>query len=251
MSKLELIEESPQIRAPRSLSYSQYAKQFDQMCELLPVYQDNIDYLIELLPEIDLPENAQICDLGAGTGNFICALAEVIPSARFTHVDMDPEMNARAESKYQGIPAANVEIIEDYIERVELPDNYFDLIICVNALNTAPPQLPVLRQMRRWLRPNGTLFLIDFGRKQRVLDWGWYIFRNTIKRHGINRYLRALVENREALRQNRLAARDQDRGVMWQHSLAEFQDLVNKAGFRIEKSGTCYRDYCDMVVAKA
>lgn len=233
----------------QALEYGQYATQFDKMCELIPVYQENIDFLIDLLPKLSLPENANICDLGAGTGNFVCAMAEVMPSASFIHVDSDPVMNAYAREKYSRKGIQNVEVIEDYIQRARFRDREFDLIVCVNALNTAAPQLPVLRQIGRWLKTSGTLFLIDFGRKQRVLDWGWYILRNTLKRYGVSRYMRALIENREAIRQNRRASKDQANGSMWTHSMEEFQALVVEAGFRIEDSKTCYRGYCDLVVA--
>lgn len=234
----------------RQLSYAEYAKHFDQMCELLPVYQDNIDYLLDLVPKLELPDNPKICDLGAGTGNYICALSDVLPNARYVHVDMDSNMNNRARKKYQERGLFNVEIVEDYIERINFPEGEFDLIVCVNALNTAPPQLPVLRRMRRCLRTDGTLFLIDFGRKQRVLDWGWYILTNTLRTHGMTKYIKAILENREALKQNRHAKKDQANGLMWTHTLKEFSALVTQAGFDIKTARTCYRGYCDLVVAK-
>jgi ubiquinone/menaquinone biosynthesis C-methylase UbiE len=235
--------------AQRHLSYAEYANHFDQMCELLPVYQENIEYLVKLIPTLNLPENPTICDLGAGTGNYICALSDTLPKAKYVHVDLDTNMNSFAEQKYRTKGLIDVEIVEDYIERVEFPEGTFDLIICVNALNTAAPQLAVLRQARRWLRPNGTMFIIDFGRKQRVLDWGWYIFTNTLRNHGVLRYIKAVVENREAVKQNRHAARDQKNGLMWTHTLREFKALVTQAGFSITTAKTCYRGYCDLVVA--
>jgi ubiquinone/menaquinone biosynthesis C-methylase UbiE len=213
----------------RRLSYAEYAKHFDQMCELL---------------------NPKICDLGAGTGNYICAMSDVLPNARYVHVDMDKNMNDRARMKYKEKSLSDIEIIEDYIERVEFPEGEFDLVVCVNALNTTAPQLPVLRQMRKSLGPNGTLFLIDFGRKQRVLDWGWYILTNTLRTHGMARYIKAILENREAVKQNRHARKDQKSGLMWTHTLQEFSDLVTQAGFKITTAKTCYRGYCDLVVAR-
>jgi ubiquinone/menaquinone biosynthesis C-methylase UbiE len=219
------------------------------MCALLPVYQENIDYLLSILPQLQLPQNPKICDLGAGTGNYITALANKLPNANFVHLDMNKTMNAYARQKYLENRISSVRVIEDYIERVEFPDDEFDLVICINALNTASPQLPVLQKVKRWLKPDARLFLIDFGRKQRVLDWGWYILKSALKRGTLNAYIKALSSNREAIKQNRLAARDQSRGYMWTHTLSEFQNLVSEAGFDIDVARTCYRGYCDMIVA--
>ena len=234
----------------RQLSYSDYASHYDQMCALLPVYQDNIDFLLGILPQLELPQHPRICDLGAGTGNYVAALAKKLPDASFVHVDMNASMNAHARQKYEENDVSSVRIVEEYIERVDFPEAEFDLVICINALNTASPQLPVLQKVKRWLKPDAKLFLIDFGRKQRVLDWGWYIFRTAVKSGGLGNYVKALTNNREAIRQNRLAAKDQSRGVMWTHTLSEFQDLVSQAGFDIDIATTCYRGYCDMIVGR-
>jgi len=235
----------------RLLQYQKYAPQFDEMCELVPAYQENIGFLLELLPELDLVEDAKICDLGAGTGNFICALADKMPNAHYTHLDMDPVMNSHAALKYQQRGLARYQIIEAPIQTASFETHQFDLIICVNALNTAPPQLPVLRLIRSWLHPKGTFFLIDFGRQQRVFDWTWYMFRNTYTSHGLGRVFKALWNNREAIRQNRRAREDQKAGRMWTHTTSELCELVIEAGFKIKRSQTCYRGYCDLVVAES
>ena len=234
----------------RLLEYGKYAPQYDEMCELVPAYQENIDILLELIPRLDLGDHPNICDLGAGTGNYICAMAEVLPHAKFTHVDADPVMNAYARGKYEKLGLDNCEILESYIQTVNFQNESFDLIVCVNALNTAPPQLPVLRLIRGWLKDGGTLFLIDFGRQQKTLDWTWYMFKHTYKAHGIGRIVKAFWNNREAIRQNRKARLDQKAGRMWTHTTEEFIAVVARAGFQIEYSGTCYRDYSDIVIAR-
>jgi ubiquinone/menaquinone biosynthesis C-methylase UbiE len=232
------------------LQYQKYATQFDEMCELVPAYQENIDLLLKVISDLDLPERPRICDLGAGTGNFVCAMAELLPNAHFTHLDSDMTMNAYAASKYQKHGIANWEIVESYIQTASFAENSFDLIVCVNALNTAPPQLPVLRMIRRWLNDDGTLFLIDFGRPQKTLDWTWYMFKHTYKTHGIGRVFKALWNNREAIRQNRRARQDQKAGRMWLHSTEEFGNIVAKAGYSVDELGTCYRNYSDLVIAR-
>ena len=233
----------------RRLDYNRYAPQFDRMCAITPAYQELVESLIEHLPAFNLDEDAEICDLGAGTGNFILAMAECFPDANFTHLDMDGKMNSFARHKYEQVGLKNFSIIEDQIQRAKFDANSFDLIVCVNSLNTAPPQLQVLRMMRTWLKDGGHLFLIDFGREQKVVDWTWYIVKHLYQTHGVGQVLRSFWENREAIRQNRRARLDQKDGLMWTHSTSELGSIVTEAGFSVEKLQSCYRDYSDLVIA--
>jgi len=230
-------------------NWSRYASQYDDMVGFLPVYQDNIDSLLEALPSFELPENPRICDLGAGTGNFIIALQEVLPDATFTHVDLDPVMNETARHKYAERDM-NVDIVEDYIQRIDFDAGAFDLIICVNALCHAAPQDITLRRMKRWLTKDGTLFVIDFGRPVRLMDWGWYIFSNAVSKIGFINYLKAVVRNRHTFIQNRRAKKGQSEGAMWTHSLKEFEATLSNAGFKLADSRQCYRGYCDFAICK-
>lgn len=229
--------------------WSKYASQFDEMCDLIPAYQDNIDALISAIPDFDLPPNPRICDLGAGTGNFVIAMNNVLPGATFTHVDLDPIMNETARAKYgeRGIDAT---VVENYIQRLDFDPNSFDLIVCVNALCHAAPQEITLRRMKEWLKDDGTLFVIDFGRPVRLMDWGWYIFSNAVNRVGFLNYLRALVRNRETFIQNRRAKKGQAEGAMWTHTKEEFESVITSAGFDLIVSKPCYRGYCDMAICK-
>ena len=233
----------------RSLEYSKYARQYDSMCELIPAYQENIDFLTSRLASFELPGSPRVLDLGAGTGNYIAALHQHLPNASFVHLDADERMNEFARRKYDELPRANVEIVQDYMQRASFTEQEFDLVVSVNALNTAFPQTLMLRRMCSWLKRSGTLFLIDFGRRQRTFDWSWYIFSNTVKRYGLKKFVSALVENREGIAQNRKATKDQDSGLMWLHSHDQFLSAVQSAGFLVRESDVCYRGYCDRVVA--
>jgi ubiquinone/menaquinone biosynthesis C-methylase UbiE len=234
----------------RRLDYNKYAPQFDRMCAITPAYQEIIDLLLESLPLFKLDPRSSICDLGAGTGNFTLALADSFPEASYTHLDMDEKMNAYARHKYEQVGLSNVRIVEEQIQRAQFEAQSFDLVVCVNALNTAPPQLQVLSMIHKWLKPGGHLFLIDFGREQRVVDWTWYIVKHLYRTQGVGQVLKSFWENREAIRQNRRARLDQKDGLMWTHSTEELGRVVEEAGFRVSKLQSCYRDYSDLVIAE-
>ena len=69
------------VQAGNGLDWDAYAEYYDSMCEVNPSYGENIDLLTGYIDKWMLGDNPTICDLGAGTGNYIRALAERIPDA--------------------------------------------------------------------------------------------------------------------------------------------------------------------------
>lgn len=232
------------------MDWHAYAEHYDLMCDLNPSYQENLRSLATRLVSWDLPENAEICDLGAGTGNYIRLMCRLLPNARFTHVDFDNKMNDLARRKYALAQIGDVNVVKNYAQRVQFPNNSFDLIVCVNALYAISPQRPLLNNIRSWLKPEGKFFVIDFGRKQRVLDWTFYLFRESLKNHRVGTYVKALVEGREVIRQNRRSTRGQSTGRYWMHSTADFGSALVECGFEIEELFECYRGYSDLAVCR-
>lgn len=232
-----------------NLKWSRYAPFYDEMCTFIPAYQENIDTLLEVLPSLNLPEQPKILDLGAGTGNYIVAVSEALPGASFTHLDVDPVMNDAARDKYTELDIDAV-VVQKYIQRADFAPSSFDLIICVNALCHAAPQVPVLRRISTWLKPKGKMFVIDFGRPVRIFDWLWYVFQNAVRNVGVVPFVKALVRNRQTVFQNRRAKKDQKQGSMWLHTPEEFRDTLERGAFDLIESRTCYRGYCDMAICQ-
>ena len=230
------------------IDWDAYATQYDLMAKFNPSYHENISLLRSSLPNWNIPSEGTICDLGAGTGNYIAALSRILPDAEYYHVDFDEVMNEIARDKYRKIGLESVHFLEDYIQRIDFPDDKFDLIICVNALYAMSPQMAVLRKIHRWLKPSGRLFLIDYGRRTRMMDWGWYMLKSLIRDHGIAECARFFLNSAEVVRQNRQGSKHQLNGGYWLHTTNEFGDTLAKAGFVIDDLRLCYRDYCDLAV---
>ena len=234
----------------RLLEYALYANQFDHLHQYNPAYHQLMDHLASCLPVFGLGTRPTICDLGAGTGNFIVQLYQHLEEARFVHVDKDPEMNRIASRKYSHFGIENVEFIEGFIQQAKFGAGRFDLILCVNSLNTTPPQDKTIEMMYSWLKPGGWLYLVDFGRKQNVYDWVIYCAMNAVRMDGVREMLRYARGCTEAFKQNRNARKDQRAGDMWVHSMSELEALVRNSGFVVEYSSECYRGYSDMVIAQ-
>lgn len=232
------------------IDWDAYASQYDLLAKYNPSYRENIELLRSMLKEFDLGDEPAICDIGAGTGNYICALAKDIPGATFCHVDADQKMNAVAKSKYAASGVKNVEVHGVSALDADFETGSFDLIVCVNALYAIHPPEELLRRARLWLKPTGVLFVIDFGRRARMWDWSKYIFGSILREHGVLETVRFFVNGMETIRQNRRGSKGQAEGVYWLHSTEEFEDALVRAGYSIERVQTCYRGYCDLAVCR-
>ena len=230
------------------MDWDQYATTYDRLCEQNPAYQENIDSMVGLIRSSDLGSAPRICDVGAGTGNFITAASALMPDAQFTHLDCNASMNRIASEKYERNGISNVEIVEEFVQRASFRDHSFDLIICVHALYAMPPQTVILRKLRRWLTPNGLLFVIDIGRKHRVFDWGLYIYKNLIARYGYIRATARLLTYYTATRENLKTAKGQEHGDYWLHTTPEFKETLEKAGLSVLAIDPCYRGASDRAI---
>jgi len=232
------------------IDWDAYASQYDLLADLNPSYRENIETVREIIADLALPSNPAICDLGAGTGNFICALSRDLPGAQFVHLDADSEMNRIAGAKYAKIAAGNVTIQTDSVFEAEFPSQSFDLILCVNALYSMNPQREVLCRINRWLKPGGFFVVIDFGRRAKIFDWGRYILGNMLREKGILESVKIIRSGWESLRQNRRGSKGQLEGLYWLHSTEEFGRALSEAGFLVDELTTCYRGYCDLAVCR-
>lgn len=241
---------NPEAVAKDEMNWDAYAEHYDLMCELNPAYQENIRLLLDRITRWKLPRCPNICDIGAGTGNYIAALHSQLPDANFYHIDFDTRMNELARAKYAERGITQVQIIEDHILNIDMAIGSIDLILCINSIYAMNPHEAVLSRARSWLSPNGRLFTIDFGRKQRTLDWAVYLFRESMKSKQVGRYAKGLLEAREVMRQNRQSTKGQSTGRYWLHSTEEFGKSLENAGFIVEELSPCYRDYADMAVCR-
>jgi ubiquinone/menaquinone biosynthesis C-methylase UbiE len=232
------------------IDWDAYATQYDLMAKYNPSYHENIEILRGYIQEWGLPEDGAICDLGAGTGNYISALSRIRPESRYFHVDFDHVMNEIAKNKYSELGISDVTVCEDYVQRIDFQDEKFDLVICVNALYAMSPHDAILKKIRRWLKPNGVFFVIDFGRRNRMIDWSWYLLSNLVKDHGVVECAKFLLSSVEIIRQNNRGSKKQDEGGYWLHSTQEFGKALGDVGFKVEELRPCYRDYCDLAICR-
>jgi ubiquinone/menaquinone biosynthesis C-methylase UbiE len=198
---------------------------------------------------MDLPDAPEVVDLGAGTGNFVCELLTRLPEARVVHVDNSADMNRIARGKYSE-RKLDVQIVESYMQTVQIPPQSKDLVVCVNALNNAPPVRPVLSRIYSWLKDGGYFFLIDFGREINVTDWTWYLLKHVFAEYNLRQALSIIRRQAKVISINRGGQDDQHQGTLWTHSSEELGKILIETGFKSIKSELCYRDYADLFVVQ-
>ena len=231
------------------MDYKAYAPHYDPLCAINPAYGELLSLFKSAISEMDLPDAPEVVDLGAGTGNFVCELLNNIPSARVAHVDSSSDMNEIARSKYSD-RGFDVQIVESYMQTVQIPSDSKDLVVCVNALNNAPPVKPVLNRIYSWLKPGGYFFLIDFGREINVTDWTWYLLKHIFLEYGLRKSLSIIRRQAKVIAINRRGQDDQHHGTLWTHTPEELRNILDETGFRGVRSDLCYREYADLVVVQ-
>lgn len=235
--------------ASDSVQWDRYAEAYDIMCAANPAYKSNLQIFSGWMKRIELPSRPVVCDLGAGTGNYLIAAHAARRDGSFIHVDRDPAMNLRARRKYQKAEMHDICFQAANADEYDRSEASVDVLVCVNALYTFKNPLAVISRARRWLKPGGRLFSIDLGRRMDVASWSKYIIASNVQSRGILETLVAFYDGRHAISQNRLIRHQQDNGRYWMHSTQEFEDLFRTAGYEVTSIGVCYRGYCDVITA--
>lgn len=109
-----------------------------------------------LLRELGLRDGATVLDVGCGPGAVLARLRELVPGAALVGVEPDPELAALARARVPG-----AEILEGTAERLPLADDSVDFAVARYVFQHLPDPAAAARELRRVLRPGGTLAAIE------------------------------------------------------------------------------------------
>lgn len=102
-------------------------------------------------------------DLGSGSGAFTLALADLLgPGAHIYSVDRDRRALREQEVAMRArFPQVSVDYLEaDFTAKLTLPP--LDGLLMANSLHFVREKAPVLAQLRTYLRPGGSLLLVEY-----------------------------------------------------------------------------------------
>ena len=124
------------------------------------IRQTNPAILEKLMSLADIPADATVLDVGSGTGVLIPYLhAQVGACGKITAVDFSENMLAKAQEKFCNLNNVNF-LVGDILE-MELPQNFYDVVICLNFfphLHTRKEDF--LRKMNGALKNGGCLIVM-------------------------------------------------------------------------------------------
>ncbi len=109
-----------------------------------------------------LAPDAQVADIGAGTGYFTFRIAEAVPTGRVYAVDVQPEMLEVLRKRIDRRAIANVLPVLGTEDDPKLPPDQLDAVLLVDAYHEFAHPFEMMQGIRRALRPGGRVFLIEY-----------------------------------------------------------------------------------------
>jgi phosphatidylethanolamine/phosphatidyl-N-methylethanolamine N-methyltransferase len=150
-------------------------RQVQRAYELLaPVYDFVFDWIfapgrIAAVEQLAIEQGDSVLEVGIGTG---LNLPLYPPTGRLTGIDLSQEMLDRAVERVQTLAMPNVILKVMDATSMSFGDNEFDKAVATYTISAVPDPVAVLREMRRVVKPGGTLVILNhFRSERRVTGW--------------------------------------------------------------------------------
>jgi ubiquinone/menaquinone biosynthesis C-methylase UbiE len=136
----------------------------------------------KLLSIMDLRGNSNFLDVGCGTGWAVCYVSRLLEGkGDFTGIDISEGMIDKAVENSRDLK--NVRFYNASAEEIPLQSDYFDIAICTNSFHHYLNPLKALREMRRVLKPEGKLYILDITADDFIVRWIDSLVRKREKEH--------------------------------------------------------------------
>jgi len=105
----------------------------------------------------------RILDIGCGTGTFLAGCLATGLDIEATGLDLSFSMIHKAQAKAESFKADKpaISFIVGDAEQLPFESGYFDMVSCSNSFHHYPDQPRAVREMRRVLKNDGELMIID------------------------------------------------------------------------------------------
>jgi len=148
-------------------------RQVERAYELLaPVYDFIFDWIFApgrqaAILHLGLRPNETVLEVGIGTG---LNLPLYPPSCRLTGIDLSGEMLDKAVERAHKLAMSGVVLKVMDATSMDFAENEFDKALATYTISAVPDPVAVLREMRRVVKPNGTIVILNHFRSERRLS---------------------------------------------------------------------------------
>jgi SAM-dependent methyltransferase len=116
------------------------------------------------IERLGLEPGMRVLDVCCGSGASALVAAERVgPAGRVLGVDLAANLVSRARVKARIRRLDNVEFQVGDFERLDVPPESFDAVVCVFGIFFVPDMWGALRRLWRWLKPGGRLAVTTWG----------------------------------------------------------------------------------------
>ncbi len=122
-----------------------------------------------LVDHLQLHPDAEVADIGAGTGYFTFRISRLVPQGRVFAVDIQPEMLAIVEKRMARRGIDNVVPILGSIDDPKLSAQGVDVVLLVDTYHEFSHPFEMMRGIYRGLRPGGRVFLVEYRGEDQAL----------------------------------------------------------------------------------
>ena len=121
-------------------------------------------FYTKIASHIDPVSKASILDVGTGTANLAITLKKRSPKTKVTAVDPDEKILKIAQRKIQR-EKIDIKLIKAPAQKLPFDSGTFDFLVSSFVIHHIPKlfKKQAFLEMKRVLKPNGTVLLIDFG----------------------------------------------------------------------------------------
>jgi ubiquinone/menaquinone biosynthesis C-methylase UbiE len=109
-----------------------------------------------------MASDAEVADIGAGTGYFSVRLARRVPAGRVFAVDIQPEMLALLQDRIDREGLQNITLVQGREDAPRLAPNSIDAALLVDAYHEFAYPFEMMRALMTALRPSGRVILVEY-----------------------------------------------------------------------------------------
>ncbi|MBI2159862.1 MAG: methyltransferase domain-containing protein [Candidatus Rokubacteria bacterium] len=139
-----------------------------------PVYDFIFDWIFSpgraaAVKQLDLQPSDSVLEVGIGTGLNLPLYPATTP---LTGIDLSQEMLDKAVERVQNLAMPNVTLKVMDATSLDFADNEFDKAVATYTISAVPDPVAVLREMRRVVKPGGSIVILNhFRSERRVMGW--------------------------------------------------------------------------------